>query len=336
MQATQTRRRFLTTFSLAGAAGVVRARPALAATESLETTSVRLTRVPAICQAPQYIAEELLRSDGFTDIRYVDTPTDAIASAVGRGEADFGMAAAIDHIQAIDAGTPVVLLGGVHVGCFELFGREGVRSIVDLKGKSVGVDLLGSPHQAFVAVMAAHVGLDPVKDIRWVTSADPKISPFALFVEGKVDAFLGFPPEPQDLRARHIGHVLVSTALDRPWSQYYCCMLAGRSDYVRKYPVATKCVLRAILKAVDFCASEPARAAQLIVDRGFAPRYDYALQTLGEVPYDKWREYDPEDTVRFYALRLHEARLLKSTPQKIISDGTDWRFANELKRELKA
>ena len=113
-------------------------------------------------------------------------------------------------------------------------------------------------------------------------------------------------------------------------------MLAGRTDYVRKYPVATKCVLRAILKAADFCASEPARAAQLIVDRGFAPRYDYALQTLGELPYDRWRDYDPEDTVRFYALRLHEARLLKSSPQKIIADGTDWRFANELKRELKA
>src|SRR5438876_763303 len=141
----QTRRRFLTTLSLAGAAGLMPASPALAAAEPLETTTLRLVRVPAICQAPLYIAEDLLRSDGFTDIRYVDTPTDAIAPAVGRGEADFGLAAAIDHIQAIDTGTPIVLLGGVHVGCFELLGRESVRSITDLKGKSVGVDLLGSP-----------------------------------------------------------------------------------------------------------------------------------------------------------------------------------------------
>jgi NitT/TauT family transport system substrate-binding protein len=337
MPNTQTRRRFLTTISAAaGAAGLVRAPPARAAADPLETTTVRLTRVPAICQAPQYIAEELMRSEGFTDIRYVNTPTDAIAPAVGRGEADFGMAAAIDHIQAIDAGTPIVLLAGVHVGCFELFGREGVRSIIDLKGRSVGVDGLGSPHQAFVAIMAAHVGLDPIKDIRWVTSGDPKVSPLELFVEGKVDAFLGFPPEPQDLRARRVGHVLVSTALDRPWSQYYCCMLAGRRDYIRKYPVATKHVLRAILKAADFCASEPARAAQLIVERGFAPRYDYALQTLSEVPYDKWRDYEPEDTMRFYALRLHEAGLIKSNPHIIISEGADWRFSNEIRRELKA
>jgi hypothetical protein len=49
----------------------------------------------------------------------------------------------------------------------------------------------------------------------------------------------------------------------------------------------------------------------------------------------RWREYDPEAPCA-YALRLHEAGLIKSTPQKIIAEGTDWRFFNELKRELKA
>jgi NitT/TauT family transport system substrate-binding protein len=136
--------------------------------------------------------------------------------------------------------------------------------------------------------------------------------------------------------ARQFGHVLVNSAIDRPWSQYFCCMLAGNREFVRKHPVATKRVMRAILKATDLCATEPARAARLLVDGGFTPRYDYALQTLSELPYDKWREYDAEDTLRFYALRLHEVGFIKSNPQKIITDGTDWRFLNELKRELKA
>jgi len=90
-----------------------------------------------------------------------------------------------------------------------------------------------------------------------------------------------------------------------------------------------------MLKADDLCVSDPARAAQRLVDGGFTTRYDYALQTLTEVPYDKWREYDPEDTIRFYALRLHEARMVKSSPQKIIAEGADFRLFNELKRELK-
>ena len=181
--------------------------------------------------------------------------------------------------------------------------------------------------------MAAHVGLDPVKDIRWVTSASPK--PMELFAAGKIDAFLGFPPEPQELRAHNIGRVIVNSALDRPWSQYFCCVLAAHRDYVRKYPIATKRVLRAILKAADLCVSEPARIAQHLVDGGFTPGYDYALQALKEIPYARWRNYDPEDTIRFYALRLREAGMIKSTPAKIIADGTDWRFFNELKRELK-
>jgi NitT/TauT family transport system substrate-binding protein len=113
-------------------------------------------------------------------------------------------------------------------------------------------------------------------------------------------------------------------------------MLAGRSEFVRKYPIATKRVTRAILKAADLCATEPARAARLLVDGGFTERYDYALQTLSGLPYDKWRDYNAENTIRFYALRLHETGFIKSSPQKIIADGTDWRFLNELKRELKA
>jgi NitT/TauT family transport system substrate-binding protein len=240
----------------------------------------------------------------------------------------------INYVSAIDAGSSITLLSGVHVGCYELFSREGVRSIADLKGKSVGVGAVGSTGALLVTMMAAHVGLDPVKDIDWVT--DPKVKPIELFVQGKVDAFLGFPPEPQDLRARDIGKVIVSSAVDPPWSQYFCCLVGANPDFVRNHPVATKCALRAVLKAADLCISDPARVARRLVDGGFTPRYESASQALREIPYDKWREWDPEDTIRFYALRLRDVGFIKSTPQKIIAENTDWQFLNELKRELKA
>jgi len=111
--------------------------------------------------------------------------------------------------------------------------------------------------------------------------------------------------------------------------------VAGNREFVRTRPVATKRALRALLKAANVCALEPERAARFLVDKGYVQRYEYALQTMQELPYGKWREYDPEDTIRFYALRLHEAGMIKSTPQKIIAQGTDWRFFKELKRELK-
>jgi len=331
----QTRRRFLTGLSLAGAAGLLKARPVRAARDSLETTIVRFARLPGLCIAPQYVAEELLRAEGFTDVRYVRlAPGNNTPEGIASGEVDFGLNFASVLVSALDQGVGMTVLGGVHVGCFELFVNEESRSLIELKGKRVGITYLGSPRHLFLAAMAAHVGIDPGKDLRWVASGKPVA--MDLFTNGQVDAFLGFPPDPQELRAQHIGRVIVNSAVDRPWSQYFCCMLAGNPAFVRNNPVATKAVLRAIVKAADLCATEPARAARQLVDGGFTPRYDYALQTLNEVPYERWRDYDPEDTIRFYALRLHEAGMVKSSPQKIIADGTDWRFFNEIRRELKA
>jgi NitT/TauT family transport system substrate-binding protein len=327
------RRDFLGVLSSAAAAGLVGASRSVAQEAPPETTTVRLARHSGICIAPQYLAGELLRADGFNDVQYLVRPPAILSRAIGRSEVDFSLHFSPPSLLAIDAGEPITILAGIHVGCFELFAHEGVRGIRDLKGKKVGVQGWGLAPHVFVTSMAAYVGLDPAKDIDWVMN--PSLDPKELFAEGKLDAFLGLPPEPQELRARTVGRVIVNSSTDRPWSQHYCCMLTGNRDFVRKHPNATKRVLRAIVKATDFCFNDPARAAQQIVERGFTPRYDYALQTLKEVPYNKWREYDPEDTIRFYALRLREAGMIKSIPSKIIAEATDWRFLNALKRELK-
>jgi len=328
----QTRRRFLTTLSGAGAVGLFHAPRVLAAEGPLETTSVRLFKSSLICSAaPQYAAEELLRAEGFKEIAYIEATRRELPQVFADGRVDFTVTFAVNHIQAIDHGAPITILAGVHAGCYELFAREGLGSITELKGKQVGLQA-GSP--ALLKLMAAQVGLDPEKDFQWVI--DPKVKPLDLFAEGKIDAFLGFPPEPQELRARHAGHVILDTTVDRPWSQYFCCMLGGNREYVQKHPIATRRVTRAILKATDLCAHEPARVAQHIVHRGLTGQYDYQRQALNELPYYKWRDYDAEDTIRFYSLRLYEAGLIKLSPNNILAEHTDWRFFDELKRELKA
>ena len=338
MQVTQNRRRFLAALSSAGAAGLIGAPKSFAQEPAPETTAVRFPKytnnVNNVCGAPLYVMDELLRAEGFTDIRYIATDSGATGvRLVASGEADFDNAFVGTQISMIDAGGRISMLGGLHIGCYELFANGDIRSIRDLKGRTVGVQHLGSSPHLLVSSMASYVGLDPTKDIKWVVSASD--NPMELFATGQIDAFLGFPPEPQELRARKAGHVIVNTTRDRPWSQYFCCMVGGNRDFVRNHPVATKRVLRAIIKATDFCAAEPARAAQKIVDLGFAGQYDYALQALQEIPYGKWRAYEPEDTLRFYALRLREVGMIKSTPAKIIAEGTDWRLWNELRRELK-
>ena len=216
---------------------------------------------------------------------------------LGAGDLDMTQWFVAPFVVEVDRGVPVVFVAVVHAGCFELFGTERGRAIRDLRGKIVAVPWLGPGPETFIATMLAYVGLDP-RDVHFVVyPADESIQ---LLATGQIDAYLGFPPAPQELRGRTIGAVVVNSTLDRPWSQYFCCL-----------------------------------AARHLVDKGVTKSYDSALQSMTDIPYGKWREYDPEDTVRFYALRIHEAGMIKTSPQKLIAQGTDWRFLNELKKELK-
>jgi NitT/TauT family transport system substrate-binding protein len=329
----QTRRRILSAVSLAAAGALLRSPAVFGAEDRLETTTIRLPKLIDMCMAPQFFADELLRAEGFTDIQYIDMPLNETSHAVGSGKVDLSLSYVSQYLINIDGGEPITLLAGVMVGCIEVFAQEGIRGIADLKGKRIAVPALGAPNpHGLVSAMLAHVGLDPKKDVEWVV--DPRR--VQLFIEGKADAIELVPPASQEMRARKIGHVIVNNAIDRPWSDYFCCMLGGNRDFVRKNPVATKRVIRAMLKANELCAKEPERSAKRLVDGGFTPRYDRALEALRENIFDKWRDYDAEDTVRFYALRLHDVGFIKSNPNKLIADSTDWRFFNELKRELKA
>jgi NitT/TauT family transport system substrate-binding protein len=332
----QNRRQFLNiglsmaAAGVAGAAALTSARRSVAEEAPPETASVRLVQYPATCLAPLYILDELLREEGFADIRYVPNQGGTISEQFMRGEADFGQDFSAPAIIQIDAGKPLVMLTGVHLSCYELFARASIRSVVDLKGRTVAVSSVGSGDHAMFSIIAANVGLDPAKDINWVVSRNPK----EVFLDGEVDAFLTFPPWVQEVRALNVGHAIVNSALDRPWSEYFCCMLIGAAEFVRRNPIATKRVVRAMLRANDICAARPDWVAQRLVDRGFTPRYDYARQGLDDVSYRNWREFDAEDAVRFYALRLRELGMIKSSPDKVIATGTDWRFLKEVRKEL--
>jgi NitT/TauT family transport system substrate-binding protein len=342
----QSRRRFLTNAAFAGAAGLGGFGAwgkALAAEPPPEVTTIRFEKDPVVCIAAQ-VFQELLHAEGFSDIRYVDfteahlrraeaTRSGPVSDMIAHGEVDFARDDVPNLVMTMNAGAPITVLSGLHLGCFAIFGKKEIRALGDLKGRTVAIGI-SSADKPSLSMMIAWVGLDPDKDIHWVT--DPSLQPMDLFLAGKADAFVVGPPALQELRARNIGHVIVDGYTDKPWNQYYCCMLATHTEFARKYPVATKRVLRAILKAADLCVSEPKRAAQLLVDQGYTKRYDYALQAFSEMRYDVWREYDPEDALRFYGLRLYEAGLIKRSPNELLAEHTDWRFLDELKRELKA
>jgi|SRR5688572_4831529 len=185
------RREFLKATALTGSSALLGLTSNThAADPAPETTKIALAQSPALCTAPQIVAEELLRGEGFTDIQYLRTGSAELYKTVASGQAQLGMGVTLRFILDVDAGAPTVLLTGVHVGCYELFGVGTVRSVNNLKNKTVSVPGLHSGAHALLASMAAYVGLNPAKDIKWV------VHPFAesmrLLADGKIDAFMGF------------------------------------------------------------------------------------------------------------------------------------------------
>ena len=331
------RREFLSKASALSVASLLSLPRIASAEAALETTKIRFVIDDAICLVPQMLSADLLRLEGFAEVEYIKVNYEehsSIGAAVAAGQGDFAQDAAISLLPLLDARQPVVILSGVHAGCWELFGGPRVRAVRDLKGKRIPIAAAGAEEHLLASSLVAYLGMDPRKDIQFVAipSFDDQVK---AFVAGDVDAMFAFPAQPQRLRAEKIGHVIIDSARDRPWSQYYCCAINANRNFIQRNPVATKRALRAILKATDICAQDPQRAARFLVDKGYEARYETAVEVLNKLPYGRWRDVNPEDTLRFHALRLHETGLVKSNPNKLVAEGTDWRFLNELKKELK-
>jgi NitT/TauT family transport system substrate-binding protein len=242
----------------------------------------------------------------------------------------------------VDAGLPIVALAGIHPGCFELFATPGISSIRDLRGKTIAVNAKNVSDQfyGFFAILLAYVGIDPLTEVNFTEIGTDSAALREEFVAGRSEAFIASAAMGPELRRnpKNPGKVILDTTMDKPWSQYYCCQLVTNRDWARRNPIATKRVTRAVLRAADVVTKDRAYAAREYVARFVvAPRpneVEIVSEVIRDLSYD-WRELDPEETLRFFALRLADAKLIKKTSQQIIAQGSDLAFMRQLKTELK-
>jgi NitT/TauT family transport system substrate-binding protein len=301
-----------------------------------ETPTFRVAKTPITCAATQAVASEFMKQEGFTDLQYVELgdPRDLFAKFAA-GATDMILYPAPIAALRVDAGDPIVILGGVNSGCFQIVGSAAITSLRDFKGKTIVTGFSGSPDYVFLALTLANVGIDIQKDVRVIFDRAEESA--RLLAAGEVDGITALPPFSQALRTSGIGHVVLDSNMDRPWSQYLWNLPTVHREFMEKNPVATKRALRALFKGADLVAKDPERGARIMTDLGFIDEtlYRATLEELRAIPHDVWRPYDPVDTLNFYSLRLREAGLIKSTPKQVISRGTDFRFLRELKQQLK-
>src|SRR5262249_27281198 len=144
---------------------------------------------------------------------------------IARGQTDFSINYPLTHLESVDTGVPIKIIAGLHAGCTEIIASDSVRSVTDLKGRRVGVWGVNQSSYQMLSLMMSYVGLNPARDIKWIQTYTPPQS----FAEDKIEAFLATPPLPQEMRAKKLGHAIMNTTTDAPWSQQYCCMISARS-----------------------------------------------------------------------------------------------------------
>lgn len=297
---------------------------------------------PPTCDAPYWLIEELLREEGFTDVKFVS------GGLLPRLNVDFSAAYANYLVSGIDAGFPFLVVAGGHTGCIELWATPGISSIRDLRGKTYQVfdrfATFGERKAAgifygFLLSILAHIGIDPA-DLKLVDIPANHDS-VTDYLEGRSDAII-LPVHLGPLMRRNPkrrGSVILDSAVDRPWSQNYCCMLTANRDWAKANPAATKRVTRAFLRASDMVAADRKAAVNKAVEKGFykanaSITAEILLETISMLSYD-WRDFDPEETLRFFALRLRDAKQIKMSPQQIIDEGSDLAYFRQLRTELK-
>jgi NitT/TauT family transport system substrate-binding protein len=308
-----------------------------------ETTVLRLGGIPT-CDCALWIFDDMLRDEGFTELKTVTT-----GGALLRGEADFGSVYANSLVTGVDAGFPLVTVAGEHVGCIELWAAPGISSIRDLRGKKYEVFdrtvTLGDRKAAglfygLLLSILAHIGMDPAEMNLVDVPEDRDVT--TDYLDAKADVvFLPVHQGPLMRRnPKRRGAVILDSTNDKPWSQNYCCMLTANRDWAKANPVATKRATRAFLRAADVVAKDKKAAVQVAIDKGIykankALTPEILFETIEMLSYD-WREVDPEETLRFFALRLRDVKLLKRSPQQILDEGADFAYFRQMRKELKA
>ena len=288
--------------------------------------------MPPECDPGIWLAQDYLRDEGFTDVHYVDTNF-TLTGWLKDGTADIAPAHPEFIVATIDAGLPLTVLTPLHSSCLEVWADRTIATVSDLRGRRISVRV-GNTSDQFFTYFAALLGYIGINEVHFIEAGiDSYGQMIAAFTEGRADAVLAGGAEgPRLRRLKAPGIVILDTMTDKPWSQYECCHLVASRDWARQNPIATKRATRAVLKATDRAAKDHARAAHDSVASGYPKEESLVLAAMNMCKYN-WRDVEPEETVRFFALRLADAKVIKSTPQQLIAGGTDFAWMRQLRSQ---
>lgn len=262
------RRHFLRNSTLLGAAMGLGSMGTLRAAETPLHTIKLAWGQSAVCQAPISVAlkQGFFRKYGLNvePVNFSGS-TDALLQAIATGQADGGIGMALRWLKPLEQGFDVDLTVGTHGGCMRLLVPQNsdIKSVTDLKGKSVAVSDQASPIRNFFAIQLAKQSIDPDKQVNWLQY------PADLFGEalrkGEVQALAADDPQAWQLKQQY-NLVEIDNNLKGEYANLTCCVLGLRGSLVRDNPNVARAITQAIVDAQQWTAEHPEETAKI-----FAP-----------------------------------------------------------------
>jgi NitT/TauT family transport system substrate-binding protein len=219
-------------------------------------TALRIGTNVWIGSEPLYLARELGRFDP-ASVQLVEYPSASEVLRAYRNQAIDGMVISLDELfgLAADGFQPrIVLVVDVSHGADAIVGRRGMRTMRDLKGRSVAVE--SSALGAFVLSRALAVNQMQPSDVN-VVHMESNEQPSA-FEKGQVDAAVTFDPYRTQFLRAGARTLFDSTGIPGEIVD----LLAVRATIVQRQPKSVQALLSGWFAALDYMQRHPEDAAR--------------------------------------------------------------------------
>ncbi len=235
-----------------------------------ETNKIRVGVIGLTCEAPIYVAvEKGFFKEAGLEVELVNCQWATYKDALALGRYDVTHHLVMYFLKPIEQGMDVKFTGGIHRGCLRVQAgvNSDIRTVADLKGKTVGVPGLGTPPFMFATRVMANHGVDPSRDVKWRVYPAGELG--LALDRGLVDAVADSEPIGSLLLAEGKVRNIADQAKDKPYSDEYCCAVLVNGPFLKANPKASAAATRALLKAAKWVDANPLEAARLSVEGGY-------------------------------------------------------------------
>lgn len=221
------------------------------------------------CEAPTFAAlhKGFFKEEGL-DVELVQAGFEQLKQGLTTGKIDAAQSN-FAWFKPIEQGMNVKLTAGIHTGCIKAVTPQnsGIKSIKDLKGKTVGVDAIGGGPMIALSAKLRENGLDPKTDVQWKAYPGPQLD--EAIKKNEIQAYMTWDPFPTQAHDHNNHLYLLDIGADEPFKNNYCCFVGVGGNLVKENPEKAAAITRALLKAAEWVGSNPKEAAQILLDNKY-------------------------------------------------------------------